>query len=302
MDVFGCTRCVRVKAGVVCGIAIAASVLLFVLRVGAGATASAAACRVPTLPAGTRAAGAQAARRYVEERHREFGPGLMGYRRGPKLPPATPRERREIADQRAARLQFGLNPSSRLIRRLLRDKSEAVRNSYSLIDIALTPLEVRTVKFELHLEGVTALVDRYSAHCARGDDGGTYFARRRGRGELLVVNVTRNAGHYREAYRARFRYGSLLRVRRVRFSVIALKRVQQKVDRDWSRGDLARLGVDVVSTGIDDQRNAVGVDLSNPSARAAAILRNRYGPAIRMNPRPASAAPAVAARRKQQSA
>ena len=259
------------------------------LSVATGATASSAGCPVPTLSAAKRAAGNRAAEQYVRERHDEFNANLMGYRRGSRLPRETRHERRTIADQRATRLQFALNPSRLLIRRLLRDHSRAVRKSHSVIGIALTPLEVRTIEFELHFEQATTPIDRYSARCARGDAGGAYFSRHRGRAELRVVNVTRDIGRYLDAYRSRVRYGLLLRVRRVRFSVVALKRVQQRLDGDWLRGDLARLNVEVVSTGIDDERNAIEVDLSNPSPTAAATLRQRYGRAVHMNPHPMSA-------------
>lgn len=208
----------------------------------------------------------------------------MGYRHGPRLPRPSRKERREIADERASRLQFALNPNRLLIRRLLRDRSPTVRNSYDLYGFALAPLELRTVNFEERFQDSTARVDKYAARCGRRHYGGAYFSYRPARPQLFVVNVTTRVDHYLDAYQARFRYGRLLRVRRVRFSEITLERVQNKVDADWDSGWLKRRKLDVTSTGLDDEQNAVIVTLSNPSRRAARILRRRYGPAVRMDP------------------
>jgi DNA-binding transcriptional ArsR family regulator len=251
-----------------------------------GSAAAMAHCRVPKLSEAKRAAGAREAHRYMRQRRREFRHDLMGYRRGPKLPPPSRRERRRITDERGARLMFALNPSRLLIRRLLRDHSRAVENSYDELGIALTPLEIRTVRFEYRFQDATGLIDTYAERCARKDDGGAYFSYRRGRGQLFVVNVTRRVDHYLDAYQLRFRYGPLLRVRRVQFSLRALSHAQAKLNRDWDNGRLARDHIDVVSTGIDEERNAVVVDLSNPSRRTARILRRRYGQAVYMDPHP----------------
>jgi hypothetical protein len=256
------------------------------LLLALGAVPSFARCHVPTFSAKTHAAGDRAARRYARERRREFRHDLMGYRQGPKLPRLTRKERREIADERASRLQFALNPNRLLIRRLLRDRSRTVRNSVDLIGFALAPLEVRTVDFEDRFQDSTARVDEYTARCGRRHYGGAYFVYRRARPQLLVVNVTAHVDRYLDALEAHFRYQKLLRVRRVRFSEIALQRVQNRVDADWDRGWLARRKLDISSTGLDDEQNAVIVSLSNPSRRAARILRRRYGPAVRMDPNP----------------
>ena len=251
----------------------------------AGRWASAS-CTVPTLSSPARAAGDRAARGYIAERGREFAHDLMGYRRGPKLPRPTRKERRRIAEERSARLEFALNPSRLLIRRLLRDHSKAVRNSYDLIGIALTPLEVRTVNFELRFQDATGLVDAYAARCARRDDGGAYFSYHPVRAQLFVVNVTRHVDRYLDAYQERFRYRLLLRVRRVRFNLRTLNHVEDRVDADLASGWFDRHKLNLVLFGIDEERNAVVIGLHSPSRRAARILRRRYGAAVWMDPSP----------------
>jgi hypothetical protein len=49
-----------------------------------------------------------------------------------------------------------------------------------------------------------------------------------------------------------------------------------------------------LDAGIDEEANVVVIGLRNPSARAARILRRRYGPAVRMDPHPENTRPAGA--------
>ena len=241
-------------------------------------------CLVRALPLAARVSGDRAARRYIAERRREFAPGLMGFRRGPRLPPPSPAERRQIFLQRGERLLFALNPSRLLIRRLLRDHSPVVRKGLDLVGARLTPLELRTENFEQGaFQKAIYMVEAYGSRCARQDYGGIFTSERPRQPMLLTVNVTRAVAYYLARYRARFRYGILLRVRRVRFSLATLNQVYARISSDSSHG---RLHLNINRVALNVQANRIDVGLGHPSRRAARLLRRRYGPAVHVDPNP----------------
>jgi hypothetical protein len=218
----------------------------------------------------------------------------MGFRRGPRLPPPSPAERRQISIQRAERLLFALNPSRLLIRRLLRDHSPVVRKGLDLVGARLTPLELRTENFEQGpFQQALSRVDAYGSRCARQDHGGIFTSERPRQPMLLTVNVTRAVSYYLAHYRSNFRYGILLRVQRVRFSLATLGRVQARITSDWNRGRV-HLGINRIALNV--QANRIDVGLGHPSHRAARILRRRYGPAVHMDPNPVPPATPLAGR------
>ncbi|MEA2397699.1 MAG: hypothetical protein QOK25_1255 [Thermoleophilaceae bacterium] len=276
----------RVVAGIVLALVVGAAAVDGWSKVHTGH----ARCVVPRLSAAVRHGGDLAVARYHRQRRREFAHDLMGYRDGPPLRPPSHGERKRIRDIRSTREQFGLNASTLLIRRLMRDRAHRDRG-FGLLGIALTPLEIQTVRFEDRVQDSIAPLDAYAAHCAADEFGGAYFFNRRAGGYVGAI-FTAHLGHHVKALRARLRYGALLRVRRGRYTLRQLNAVQRRVNRDWDSGELARQGLDVQSTGRDDQANRVEVGLSNPSPHAAQVLLQRYGYAVRMNPEPEHVGPA----------
>src|SRR4051812_48085256 len=109
---------------------------LALLATGAATTGTAAATvagsRPPAAPAGCSVGplsgtvlknGAASVRAFRRIQARERGPGLMGFRRGPRLGRPSKAERIRIEEALQIRRDFGLNPSTLLIRRLARDDS-----------------------------------------------------------------------------------------------------------------------------------------------------------------------------------
>jgi hypothetical protein len=100
--------------------AIAVAVVVLLLP-GAGSAKSA--CTVAPLSQTVLRHGVASVRHFRELLARERGADLMGFRRGPRLKPPSAHERSQIEDARSLRRQFGLNPSTLLIRRLIRNHS-----------------------------------------------------------------------------------------------------------------------------------------------------------------------------------
>src|SRR3954470_16579648 len=123
-----------------------------------GATASGSkpggGCSVRPLPRAAlhRAAADVSEYRRIEARQRR--PDLMGFRRGPRLGPPTKVERGRIAEAREQRRDYGLNPSTLLIRRLARDHSARSLRSrtFWVRGLKVTTVEERGLRFRDRVE------------------------------------------------------------------------------------------------------------------------------------------------------
>lgn len=246
----------------------------------APAAAVAAPCPIATLPDDTLASGDEAVERYRELRRLQFDPDLMGYRDGPALGPPTMQERRAIRPALRFRRDFGLNRSRLLVRRLLRDRSPAVRRSAGEWGTPLTALERRDLAFRTRVQNATYPVRRYVDRCAREVNGGTHLDQSAPQGIRVVVSVVADRQRHLEALRARYRLRGLLRVRSVRFTERQLRSLMDRITADLD--ELDRTGVEVRSVSLYIARNRVEVTLDDPSSRARRLLRRRYGPALRV--------------------
>ena len=238
------------------------------------------ACSVAPLDASELAAGAAAVRRYRAGRERQFAPDLMGYRDGPALGPPSRRERRRIRASIGFRRLFALNTNRLLIRRLLRDHRRA---NYDF-GVPLAPLEIRSMRFRDKVGSGMGRVEEYLERCARGVSGGVYLADRVPEGAAVIVNLTGERDRHEQALRMRYRYADLLESRLVRYTLQYLEDLQEQISDDWD--ELERRGVDLTSLSTSTENNRVEVTLRNPSRRAAAILAERYGEAVWMDPEP----------------
>jgi hypothetical protein len=241
-----------------------------------------AACPVEPLPTGTLAAGDAEVESYREDRRVQFGPDLMGYRDGPALGRPSARERRTIRSALRFRRTFGLNDSRLLIRRLLRDRSPAVRRTAAEYGTPLAPLEQRELEFRIEVQNSTRPVHRYVARCARAVSGGIHLDQRDPLGIRVVVSVVAGRARHLEALSERYRLRSLLRVRRVRFTERRLRVVQDRLGDDFD--ELQALGVDMRSTTLSIARNRVIATVVDASPSDRRLLRRRYGPPLRIRP------------------
>jgi hypothetical protein len=241
---------------------------------------AAAPCPIERLPDETLRTGDDAVERYQGLRRLQFTPDLMGYRDGPALGPASPRERRAIRHALRFRRLFGLNQSRLLVRRLLRDRSPAVRRSAADLGTPLTALEQRDFDFRIRLQNGTASVRRYVDLCARRVSGGIHLDQDDPDGIHIVVSVVAGRGRHLEALRARYRFRALLRVRRVRFTERRLNSVMDRITGDLD--ELRRIGVHVRSVTLLIVQNRVAVTLRDGSRRDRRLLRRGYGPVVRI--------------------
>jgi hypothetical protein len=256
---------------------------LLALSTGATATGSqpAGACSVAPLSGTVLERGAASVRHFRRIQARERRPGLMGFRRGPRLGPPTKAERTRISEARQIRRDFGLNPSTLLIRRLARDHSHRSRRSFWLPPLRVTALEERDLRVRERVEtGGLNELDRYVKHCARKTYAGMYFDRDRPwPAEYRIVVLFKGPlERHRELFRTRLRYHSLMPVRHGRFSLRDLGAVQERLDADWDQWK--RDGFELNTQGFDARRNAIVVGIGNPSRRATDAFRERYGSAV----------------------
>lgn len=254
-----------------------AGLLLLALGPQVGAAAP---CPIERLPDETLRAGDNAVKRYQELRRLQFTPDLMGYRDGPALGPPSARERRRIRSALRFRRFFGFNQSLLLVRRLLRDRSPAVRRSAADVGTPLTALEQRDFDFRLRLQNGTASVHRYVDRCARRVSGGIHLDQDDPDGIHIVVSVVAGRDRHLEALRGRYRFRALLRVRLVRFTERRLDSVMDQISGDLYA--LRRIGVHVRSVALLIVQNRVAVTLRDGSRRDRRLLRRRYGPVVRI--------------------
>jgi hypothetical protein len=240
--------------------------------------AAGAACPVQRLPDEALQSGDEAVERYRELRRLQFTPDLMGYRDGPALGPPSPSERRAIRRALRFRRIFGLNETRLLIRRLLRDRSPAVRRAESDWGTPLTSVEERDFAFRMRLESSTLAVHDYVELCAGRVSGGIHLDQNARGGIRVVVSVVDGRAHHEEALRDRYRFRALLRVRVVRFTERRLKALMDRLNGDVD--ELERLGVDVDSFGLSITHNRVFMEVGGLTRRERHLLRRRYGPAL----------------------
>jgi hypothetical protein len=231
-----------------------AGLLLLALAPQAGAAAP---CPIERLPDETLRTGDDTVKRYQELCRLQFTPDLMGYRDGPALGPPSAGELRRIRSALRFRRFFGLNQSRLLVRRLLRDRSPAVRRSAADLGTPLTPIEQRDFDFRLRVQNRTASVHRYVDQCARRVSGGIHLDQDDRDGIHIVVSVVAGRGRHLEALQARYRFRALLRVRRVRFTERRLDSVMNRINGDLD--ELRRIGVHVRSVALLIVQNRVAV-------------------------------------------
>jgi hypothetical protein len=249
--------------------------LVALALVPAGAASAAAPCPVKRLPAEVLREGDAAVERYRERRALQFTPDLMGYRDGPALGPPSRRERRRIRRAIEFRRDFRLNTSRLLVRRLLRDRTPAVRRTVGDWGLPLTPLEVRELGFRRMVQDTNGPVQSYAGRCARRVSGGTYLDQDAPNGIEVVLSVVSGKERHLEALRPRYRLRGLLRVRRVRFTERHLRSVSDEIAEDFGEID------SLYSTSLSIRHNRVLVGLRNPGPGDQRLLRRRYGPALR---------------------
>lgn len=254
---------------------VVAGLLLLALAPEADAAAP---CPIERFPDETLRAGDDAVERYQELRRLQFTPDLMGYRDGPALGPPSHRERRAIRHALRFRRFFGLSQSRLLVRRLLRDRSRAVRRSAADLGTPLTALEQRDFDFRLRVQNGTASVHRYVDRCARRVSGGIHLDQDDPDGIHIVVSVVAARDRHLQALRARYRFRALLRVRVVRFTERRLEALMDRLNGDVD--EFERLGVDVDSFGLSITHNRVFMEVEGLTRRERRLLRRRYGPAL----------------------
>jgi len=268
----------RSRLAVLAAVAAVGGVLAAVPASHAGAAGGP--CSTPPLPARERSSGETAVRHYLRWRTAEFAPDLMGYRKGPRLGPPSKRERSEIVHERGQRELFHENTSTLLIRRLLRDRSKAVRDNADLLDYRMTPIEVRAHWFEERFGAATERATTYAGRCLADTYGGVYRSKPR-EGVTLTFVFTDDPSSHLAALRQRFRYGSRIRVAQGRWTLTQLQAVSDRIFHD-DEAALERLGVDVNGGWIDEEHNEADVGVSHPTAAKQQILTDRYGPMVKL--------------------
>lgn len=254
---------------------VVAGLLLLALAPEADAAAP---CPIERLPDETLRTGDDVVERYQELRRLQFTPDLMGYRDGQALAPPSPSERRAIRRALRFRRIFGLNETRLLIRRLLRDRSPAVRRAESDWGTPLTSVEERDFAFRMRVESSTWAVHRYVELCAGRVSGGIHLNQNARGGIHVVVSVVAGRAHHVEALRDRYRFRALLRVRVVRFTERRLQALMDRLNGDVD--EIERLGVDVDSFGLSITHNRVFMEVEGLTRRERRLLRRRYGPAL----------------------
>jgi len=249
-----------------------------------------ASCSVAGLPASALARGRAEVVGYRRLRRTEFGPDLMGYRRGPRLGLPTRSERRYIAEVADRRRFFQLNTNRLLIRRL-----EHAPAAYQGFEFPLTDVEVReTLDFQNSLTRALGVIDRFGRRCHPGSYADAALQRLAGPrgGWRVVISFTDPVSLSGPAVKARFRFAALTRIRQVRYSTRTLLGIQAQISHDDISGPSGRpsrfdqAGLRFSSDGIDTLADRVVLGLENPSPPAAVTLLRWYGPAVRLDPRP----------------
>jgi hypothetical protein len=235
-------------------------------------------CRVAPLSPSVLRRGAASVRHFRRIEAAERAPGLMGFRRGPRLGAPSKAEQIRITEAREERSTFGLNPSTLLIRRLARDHSHRSVESHWLRPLRVTAIEERDLSFRDRVEISLREVDRYVAHCARKAYAGLYIDYRWPAEYRIVVLFKGPLEGHRSAFLTHTRYHSLLPVRHARYSLRDMGVVQERLDADWD--EWKRQGFELNTQGFDARRNAIVVGIANPSRRATEAFHARYGSAV----------------------
>ena len=234
-------------------------------------------CVVHVLSVDQRHRGARAVIAYEKLRSREYARDLMGFRPGPVLGDPSRAELRKIRASKRFRHTFRLNPSTLLIRRLLRaDGERGVEQDGGGTGVPLAAEEVRDLAFRSRVEHDATRLARFQRLCLGRSSAGVYLFDRR-RGVRVAALFTRDtSAHRRQAVR-RLRFGSLLAVRRVRYTLRHLEAVQERVAND-ERALRAR-NVKLGATDVDIVHNRVEVEVVCGCRDARRILRRKYGDA-----------------------
>jgi hypothetical protein len=206
----------------------------------------------------------------------------MGFRPGPPLGRASSAERRKIRASRRFRRLFRLNPSTLLIRRLLRTHGRGVERDGGGTGVPLTRQEVRDLNFRSRVEEAASDLDRFQRRCVSSSAAGLYLFDRRD-GVHVAVVFTRDLGARRRQVLRRLRFGPLLVVRRARYTLEHLESVQDEIDDDVE--GLRARGITIGATDLDVVHNRVEVEVRRGARRARRIMGDRYGRAVVVLPR-----------------
>jgi hypothetical protein len=204
----------------------------------------------------------------------------MGFRSGPPLGRPSSTERRHIEASRTFRHTFRLNPSTLLIRRLLRAHGRGVDPEGGGTGVPLTGLELRDLDFRGRVEQATVRLDRFQRYCAARSSAGLYLFDRRS-GVFVAVRFTTGLRRYRGEMLRRFPYSSLLCVRAARFTLKRLMTVQERIATDDAL--LRGRGIEIGATDIDVVRNRVGVEVRRAPPGTDRYLSHRYGGTVRVH-------------------
>jgi hypothetical protein len=172
-----------------------------------------------------------------------------------------------------------LNPSTLLIRRLLRAHGRGVDPEGGGTGVPLAAPEVRDLEFRRRVEDAVVRLVRYQQRCATRSSAGLYLFDRRS-GVFVGVRFTIGVRHHRLQMLRRFPYGALLRVRSARFTLKQLSAVQRRIEEDDAF--LRSRGIEVGATDLDIVRNQVAVELRRAPSGAGRYLSHRYGGTVRV--------------------
>ena len=238
------------------------------------------ACSLPRLSAEKLEAGLVAVAQYRKQLEGEFSPKLQGYAKGGKLPPIRPNEFERILQAQIFRIVFGLNPSTRLIRRLTAAKARGVPGVIRFFGIPITLLERDLLRFVLRAELQVQRLDLYGKACAPGGYAG-FFASSFGgpRGLRLAVRFKQDREFHAQELRSHLAIWQLVKVLSADFSLNELKRTVAAMTAD--RELLERKGIRILFRFIDPEANRIeALIIATDARRAQEVIFNRYGDAV----------------------
>ena len=129
------------------------------------------------------------------------------------------------------------------------------------------------LRSEQRVSRMVPVVRRFVRNNTEGTFAGLYVTHEAG-SALLNVGFTDAGRHHHDALLSVVEHPDQIRFFRAEFSYVTLTELDRTILRDWD--DLSELGVEIVSQGVDEERNRVGIGIHDLDDEDRRMMQERY--------------------------
>lgn len=190
---------------------------------------------------------------------------------------AAESEAQRLEQARRFRRDFGLEVSEERLREL--DRELTGEPSSRTLNVPLTPEEMVVMVRKGDLSAAGEVISDYGA-AHSNVYAGSWIEHHAGGGETMNVGFTADAEAHLRALRQVFPYPEALRLFPADLSHAELESLADRVYADDEI--LRRLGIQITAISVDEATNAVVVEEPEPTDAHDVLLKERFGPKVRL--------------------